>query len=222
MREKKKKIIFLSVGVLIFVVLSIFLTNKKADAKEEDLSFEDVSVKEVKKEEVKKKETFMVDIKGEVLTPGVYEIEDGGRVIDVINKAGGLSENADTSLINLSKKVSDAMVIVVYSKEEAKKLEDENGTQVQEKTTNDALIKNNEKQISEKQTSNSNQSSGPININTASKEQLETLTGIGASKADKIIKYREENGGFKNIEQLQEVSGIGEKLFAKVKDNITI
>ncbi len=163
---------------------------------------------------------YKVDIKGEVLTPGIYSLDSNKRVIDVIDMAGGLTENADTSVINLSKKIKDEMVIIIYSKSEVKEFEKtkEKETQVQEKCIqkdenslkNDACI-----------STDSKTTSGKVSINTGTKEELMTLSGIGESKAQDIIKYREENGSFKTIEDIKNVSGIGDSLFAKIKENIT-
>lgn len=167
-------------------------------------------------------ETYKVDIKGEVINPGIYSLTCEKRVMDVIATAGGLTENADTSVINLSKKITDEMVIIVYSKEQVSdfKKTKEIENQVQEKCQqvdenairNDACIN----------TSTNSIATGKININTASLEELVTLPGIGESKARDIIKYREANGGFKALEELKNISGIGDNILAQIKENITM
>ncbi len=174
--------------------------------------------KETKKE--KKEELISVDIKGEINIPGIYSLKESSRIIDVIDKAGGLTENADTTVINLSKKIKDEMVIIIYSKEqvnnfkETKQLEEQLQSKCispdEESLQNDACIE---------ETYNNN---GKININTASKQELMTLPGIGESKAKDIISYREKNGLFKTIEDIKKVSGIGDTLFAQIKENITV
>ena len=142
-------------------------------------------------------------------------------MIDVINKAGGLTENANTSVINLSKKITDEMVIIIYSNEEVndfkttKKIEE----QVIEKCIqkddnslrNDACIENDK----------NNMLTGKVNINTASLEELMTLEGIGENKAKSIIEYRETKSKFNTIEDIKNVNGIGDNLFAQIKENIT-
>lgn len=164
---------------------------------------------------------YIVDIKGEVNDPGIYKLPATSRVIDAINEAGGLTVNADTSVLNLSKKIIDEMVIIVYSQTEVenfqktKELEtelqkyclqpDENSLQ------NDACIK-----------AEDTSSSTKISINTATLEQLMTLPGIGEAKAQEIINYRNTNGNFTTIEDILNVPGIGESLFAQIKENITI
>jgi competence protein ComEA len=154
-------------------------------------------------------------------------------VIDVIKLAGGLTNNADTSVINLSKKIKDEMVIVIYSHDE---VNDFINTYKKEEllsekcktastVTNDACISKEDRQEvnvsvnNDKVTNNSNKM---ISINYATKEELMTLSGIGEAKALSIIKYREENGLFTNIEDLKNISGIGDKMFDKIKDSITL
>ena len=132
--------------------------------------------------------------------------------------AGGLTENADTSVLNLSKKIEDEMVIIVYSKQEVidfkKTKEIEKQVEEKCKNSNETLINGACIEIEEK-------TSTKVNINTASKEELMTLSGIGESKAEDIIKYREKEQ-FVSIEDIKKVSGIGDSLFAKIKENITI
>ena len=162
-----------------------------------------------------------VDIKGEINAPGIYELNSSSRVIDVIEKAGGLTENANTTVINLSKKITDEMVIIIYSNEEVanfsktKELEkqvQENCIKPSEESLkNDACISKDETQLSAK-----------ISINHATLEELQTLPGIGEEKAKNIISYREENGPFEKIEDITKITGIGESIFAKIKENITL
>ena len=149
-------------------------------------------------------------------------MKENDRVIDVINIAGGLLKEADTSLINLSKIVKDEMVIKVYNKNEIKKL-DNKETIIKyietefncEDKINDACI-NNDVNITETKTENKK-----ISINTATDSELDSLPGIGLSKAKDIINYRNNNGNFKTIEDIKNVSGIGDSLFEKIKDLIT-
>lgn len=164
-----------------------------------------------------------VDVKGKVKKPGVYEVEKSCRVVDVIKKAGGLAKDADTSVTNLSKKVYDEMVIVIYSKTEVKNYES-----IKEvKKQNEQICLNNEMVVdgacinSSSSKDESNVSNSKISINTDNIEELMTLSGIGESKAKQIISYRKSNGNFKNIEEIMKVEGIGESIFEKIKDNIT-
>ena len=161
----------------------------------------------------KQLDDIFVDVKGEVKKEGVYKVTSNMTVNDVIKLAGGLKKNASTKNINLSKKVTDEMVIIVSSKSSLKK-KTENIT-----TRNDALIKNEETALIT--TSNTSDTSKLVNINIASIDELLTLTGIGNSKAEAIIKYREGNK-FNSIEDIKNISGIGDSLFEKIKDYITV
>ncbi|MGJ7921440.1 helix-hairpin-helix domain-containing protein [Neobacillus sp. LXY-4] len=139
---------------------------------------------------------IMIDLKGAVKAPGVYEAHEGERVIDVLERSGGLLETADESKINLAMYVKDEMVIYI--------------PQMGEVTQGMAIM------------ADGNSASDKVNINTAEASELETLPGIGPSKSAAIIEYREKNGPFKSIEDIQSISGIGQKTFEKLKDKITI
>lgn len=195
----------------------IFKSKKKEIKKDPEIVIK-------KKEKTSSSETlFKVDIKGQVNNPGIYSLKEGSRVIDVIEASGGLTENANTTVINLSKKIEDEMVIIIYSNEEVnnfartKEIEKqviENCTKKDENSLqNDACI-NPSNEVS-------NTDNKVININTATQEELMTLTGIGESKAKDIITYRSEKP-FTSIEDIKNVPGIGESLFAKIKENITV
>lgn len=197
----------------------VTVINYKPKKKEETKELL-VSKKEDTKKEPASNETFKVDIKGEIINPGIYSLSSSSRVIDVIEKAGGLTQNANTTVINLSKKIIDEMVIIIYSNEQvqnfAKTKEVEQ--QVQQyciQPDNNAL--KNDACITE-----STNTSSKVSINNATLEQLQTLPGIGASKAQDIINYRTEHGQFQSIEDLKNISGIGDSIFAKIKDYITL
>ena len=189
--------------------------------------------KEIKKDSeivIKKKEKtstseilFKVDIKGQVNNPGIYSLKEGSRVIDVIEASGGLTENANTTVINLSKKIEDEMVIIIYSNEEVNNF---SKTKEIEKQVIENCIKKDETSLQNDACINisneeSNTNNKTININSATQEELMTLPGIGESKAKDIITYRSEKP-FTSIEDIKNVPGIGESLFAKIKENITI
>ena len=164
----------------------------------------------------------MVDIKGEVITPGIYKLKKSSRVIDVIEKAGGLTQNADTTVINLSKKITDEMVIIIYSKQEVKNWiktkQQEDYLQEKCKIPEEGKVENNDC-IEDNKKEDTSQSK--ININTATKEELMTLPGIGDAKAEEIIAYRKSNS-FKTIEELKNVSGIGDTIYEEIKNHITV
>jgi competence protein ComEA len=222
---KRKKIIIISSFILLGGLFFYFSSLKKEE-EEEEKEPELLIVQKEEKEEIK--ENYVVDIKGAIIKPQVYEIEVGKRVIDVINKAGGLTKEADTSVINLSKKVIDEMVIIIYTKKEIedfkKKLKEPTLIEVikyiekndcPDPLINDACLNNSSDDVLK-------ENKGLVSLNEASLGELLTLTGIGEVKALAIIDYREENGPFKSIEELMEVKGIGESIFAKIKDYITI
>lgn len=213
-----KKIFLILLGISIILIGVIFILYKNNQSKNEEVIdiFKEEENTEINEEDPKTNENFkdkvVVDIKGKVVSPGVYEVDSKARVNDVITIAGGLIEGADTSLINLAKIVTDEMTIIIYSKEEVlEKNKEEVCVCECPLITNDACID-----------SSNNIQNKLVNINTATKEELMTITGIGESKADLIIKYREENGNFKTIEDIKNVSGIGESLFEKIKDYITV
>jgi len=134
----------------------------------------------------------IVDIKGEVKSPGVYEVDQTSRVNDVIKLAGGFTEEADESHVNLAQKVQDEMIIIV--------------PELDDLTSESYKISEGEK----------------VKINFATQEEIETLNGIGPAKAQAIIQYRDENGFFQKAEELLEVSGIGEKVLENIRDEIQI
>lgn len=170
-------------------------------------------------------EEIMVDVKGFVNSPGIYKLKKDSRVIDAINTAGGVTAEGDTSVLNLSKKLEDEMVIIVYSytqvanfkevKKEENLIQQECQKGINE-VENDACIEENNEDT-EETTENKK-----VSINTGTLEELMTLEGVGESKAKAIIEYRETNGNFNSIEDLLNVSGIGESLLAKIKENITL
>lgn len=221
-KYRYRKQIIIGIFILILLVggttLTIFMlqSNKKDKSDIVVSTSTNTLKKKPKKENI---ENYKVDIKGEILTPGIYTLKSNSRVIDVIEMSGGLTENADTSVINLSKKITDEMVIIIYSKSEVKDFEK---TKEKEKTVQEKCIKKDENSLkNDACITDSVKTSGKVSINSATKEELMTLTGIGEAKAEDIIKYREENGPFRTIEDIKNVSGIGDSLFAKIKENIT-
>lgn len=214
--------------ILIVITIIKFNTREVYEIKEENQEIVETSLEKEEKEEIK---TIKVDVKGEVNNPGVYELQDGSRVNDAIEISGGLTKKADTTLLNLSKNLEDEMVIIVYNKDKIEQLrKDLTTTQTVIKyiekecvcpdTINDACMKKAET----KETNNTSEptSDNKISINTASLEELQTLPGIGESKAKAIIEYRKTNGGFKEIEEIKNISGIGDATFEKFKDHITL
>lgn len=216
--------------LVIFVLLFLFIANS---SNEEVVLEEQLKEKEVEEpiiqEENKK---IKVDIKGAVNNPGVYEVLENSRVSDAINISGGLTKDADTSTINLSKIIFDEMVIIIYTKDEiAEMLKGDTSIKYIEKECicpkleNDACIEDKIENVPNDNSNSSNNDSSPSNnkvsLNKASLDELMTLDGIGEKKAQAIIDYRNKNG-FKSIEEIMEVDGIGSTTYEKIKDRLTL
>ena len=142
-----------------------------------------------------------VYICGAVAEPGVYQIEEGSRLFELIDLSGGMLESADTTSQNLARVLQDGEKIQILTEEE-----------VNEQSKRGATIS----------TGDIGQQHGLVNINTATVQELTSLTGIGESRALAIIAYREENGLFKSIDGIKKVAGIKEGLFEKIKNKITV
>jgi competence protein ComEA len=185
----------------VMAILIILLVYQFIRSNNQDVTFEQTAASFMNEAEQKaeayleeKPIIMMVDVKGAVKIPGVYVAEEGERVINLIEKAGGFTNTADQEQVNLSQHVEDEMVIHVPNLGE----ESENLQVGFEQSQNDL-----------------------VNINKASESELQTLPGIGPSKALAIIEYRDSNGGFQTIEDLKKISGIGEKTFEKLEPHIS-
>lgn len=224
------KIIFISLFILLLGIVGFISFKMSYQEDNDSLVLEEnndlidnVSIPST--DVLTKSEYISVDIKGYVKKPGVYRFDESldRRVADVIKQAGGLLNNADTSIINLARKIFDEMVIIIFSKSEVQDFE-KISSSINKKidgcnnTINDGCITKNDG-IDDKTSENNEKKL--ININTASKEELMTLTGIGESKAQEIIDYRNKTK-FTKIEDIMNISGIGEKAFEKIKDSITV
>ena len=213
-----KKLLTIITIIIIITIGIIFLYPK-----EEQLEEVIIPPLEVKVEEEIKIEKIHVEIKGEVVTPGVYELLPESRVIDLIKLAGGLTENAVLANINQAKKLKDEMVVVIYNQNDL--VEEIKTEYVYLECTcpevkNDACIKEEVKE-KEEVTEEVKDENKKVSINNATLEELMTLKGIGEKTANKIIEYRSENK-FETIEDIKNVSGIGDSLYEKIKDSITI
>lgn len=232
--------------LLLFVLLSVIIykkhTKHNVSVSNSDIALVSNNIEQETISETKEDSMIRVDIKGAVSKPGVYSLKEGSIVDDVIKLAGGVNKNANTREINLSKKLKDEMVIVIYTnleiqefkenKEESNKKEcicdnDINEVCVKDSYTNSYDYNSSyssyhsESKTSKESIKESEPINYLININTASLDELLTLTGIGESKAKSIIEYRKENK-FEVIEDIMKVSGIGQSLFDKIKENITV
>ncbi|MCR1951848.1 helix-hairpin-helix domain-containing protein [Clostridium sp. DSM 100503] len=160
-------------------------------------------IKEVNGENKSPQSTKMivVEIKGEVVNPDVYEISEGSIIRDLITKAGGLTNDANIEKINRADKLRDNQLIVIPNKNNLSNANVNDNTNINNGSTSE---------------------NGVININTATLEELQKINGVGEVKAKSIIEYREKNGGFKSIDEMKNIEGIGDKTFEKMKDKITI
>lgn len=214
--ENKKEFVVKIGCICIIIIISIFLILFYSQKEEENEVYDffeidntkntmDLDEKEANNiiENQINTEKIKVYITGEVNNPGVKEVEDGARIEDIIILAGGITELANISKVNLAYKLEDGQKIYIPNINEKVEeyITDENGEGIVE---------------------NSNKSLGKININTSDIENLCELPGVGESLASRIIQYREENGKFKSIEDLKNVSGIGEKKFESLREYIVV
>ncbi len=206
---KNGLVVVLIIAVMIIASLWVKLTSKDYDIVSDNI-IADIRSKENEEEsenynnnnEDKKNTKIIVDVEGAVNNPGVYEFDEGDRVEDAIKRAGGLKENACTKSINRARKMLDGEKIYIYAE----------GEEISDVENNDDSIYN---------SMVGPESIKKVNINTASREILMTLNGIGEVYADRIIEYRSKNK-FESVEDIKEIEGIGDKTFEKIKDYITV
>ena len=168
---------------------------------------------DVEEENNKNEEKIIVHITGEVQFWGVIELEKGSRIIDAVNKAGGFTDNADTEKVNLAYELTDGVKVYIPSKNVDKESNITTQKYIITESGDNEIVEENE--VNQREIS-------LVNINEATQTELETLPGIGPSTALKIISYRKENGKFLNIEDIKNVSGIGENKFENIKDLISL
>lgn len=207
--SKKQVSVLVGSGLLICLLITgMFVWNTSEDEEVmtnaqllQQASPKEENAQEQVQEEVVKK----VDVKGAILKPGVYLAEKDERILDMIEKAGGFTAKADQNAVNLAQRVEDQMLIYVPTKGENPSaiISPTNGAP---SSVGTAATNGEEK----------------VNLNSATEDALQTIQGIGPAKAKAIIQYRTEKGRFSSIEELKEVSGIGDKTFEKMKDQITI
>lgn len=203
--KKIKIVIIISIVMIIFMfIFNIFHKNEKyaighntenfeSKIQDESVFEEDGSANDIKVED-SSQETILVDIIGEVNNPAMVEVESKDRLKIAIEKAGGLTEKANRDSINLAQKLTDGAQYVIPKKGEELKINYSENQKLE----------------------------GKVNINTADKDELKTLSGIGDVLAQRIIDYRNENNGFKSIDDINNVKGIGEKKFQEIKTEICI
>ncbi|MGO5065989.1 ComEA family DNA-binding protein [Clostridium sporogenes] len=201
MKDKKKIIgsIIIVFILAIFTVIGYALSKpEKANINEEEIFVE--NIKSTEKENKKSEKEITVYINGEVKNPGVYKLKDNSRVEELIKISGGYTSNADTYKLNLAKKLKDEDYIYIE-----KKGQNNGGTNNNAAPTNSAIDSN-----------------GKVDLNSASKEELKTIPGIGDVTAQKIIDHREKQGTFKNFEDLKAIGRIGDKTIERIKEKAEI
>ena len=202
-----KKVLSIIGGVLAVIVIILVGRGMMASSmKEKVMVTNAVNTTRVEETTTIMPQNCYVDIKGEVLRPGVYEFSCESRMQDLIKKAGGFTEEADETKINLAQKITDQMQIVVpnlHSKQEG------------------GVTEGNSEKGNLSNTTPSNLKQGTVNINTATLEELQTIKGIGKKKAEAILQYRKEHGAFRTKEDLLQVKGIGKKALEAIESQVT-
>ncbi len=203
---KEYKIIVICTGLGLLVGGFFLLKpDSQTPIKETNLQAEvaavskDSSTEKEEKEEPVEQDLITVDVKGAVKSPGIYDLPVGSRVNDAVQKAGGLTEQADSKSLNLAQKVSDEALVYVPAK----------GEEVASEKTGSG-------------TASSTSKEKKVNINKASLEELKQVKGLGGKRAQDIIDHRETNGKFKSVDELKKVSGIGAKTIEKLKEYVTV
>ena len=202
-----KKILSIIGGVLaVIVIIFVGRGMMASPTKEKVMVTNAVNTTRVEETTTMIPQNCYVDIKGEVLRPGVYEFSCESRIQEVIKKAGGFTEEADETKINLAQKITDQMQMIVpnvHSKQEG------------------GVTEGNSEKGNSSNTTLSNLKQGTVNINTATLEELQTIKGIGKKKAEAILQYRKEHGAFRTKEELLQVKGIGKKALEAIESQVT-
>ena len=201
----KQKIIKIAIAIVVSILAMIYyFSNKQETTTYDNVLSSDVIVENKTEEKtIEEKSVIKVYVTGEVMAPGVIELEEGARIQDAIEGAGGIKAEANLKDINLAYEVADGEKIYIP-----------NGSEIVEEVSEQAS--------SGSSSNSSSNSNGKININKATATELTSVPGIGESTAQKIIAYREENGKFKTIEDIKNVSGIGDSKYNSMKDSISV
>lgn len=202
--KNKKQLVIVSIFIFLILMITII---KKFDSKEKE-TLDTIGIKssnmEIEQEEEETK--IVIHITGEVKKEGIIKIDEGGRISDAIEEAGGLTNEADIDRVNLAYELEDGQKIYIPNKK------DKNVNEYITDGVDEIVLKDDEFDTN----------TSYININKATAEELQTLSGIGESLAKSIVEYREENGKFKNKEDLKNVAGIGDSKYEKIKDDIRV
>ncbi len=216
-QNKKSKKYLCAVCVFIFVLFEPVLLCGCASARDEvtlELGVQEstvdekmTQVSEIDAEIESVPQQVYIYLCGAVALPGVYSLREGSRLYEAVELAGGLTGDADENCLNMARQIVDGEQVRILTLDEAAALREMGAYQYPAEAN---------------ASSESSQRSGLVNINTATAEELTSVSGIGASRAQAIIDYREQNGRFGSIEDIKNVDGIKDGLFSKIKDKITI
>ena len=210
LNSRQKKILIISLIIIIFGIMYYFYKNnniKKSEINEEILISND-NTNNIKGTTSEDEEKIIVHVTGAVKTPGIVKLTEGSRIEDAINKAGGLTEDADITRVNLAYILDDGTKIKIPSSFDIENTQDE----VLSNESGEKIIEENEK-ITQRSF---------LNINKATEQDLQQLPGIGQSLASKIISYRNENGKFSTVEDIKNVNGIGDSKYEDIRDYICV
>lgn len=208
---KKQKIVVIAIAGIVVIGIMYFIYNKNQVKEDINIENEILVNNVITNENNTNDDIVIIHITGSVKNPGIVKLKEGSRIEDAIESAGGLTENADITKVNLAYVVEDGTKIKIPSASE----EDIGDEDIIDSKSGDNII-------IEENTVSSNNSTQTININKATEKEFETLPGIGPSLASKIIEYRNQNGKFESIEDIKNVNGIGDNKYEKIKDLITV
>lgn len=208
---KKQKIIVIAIAGIVVIGIMYFIYNKNQVKEDINIENEILVNNVITNENNTNDDIVIIHITGSVKNPGIVKLKEGSRIEDAIESAGGLTENADITKVNLAYVVEDGTKIKIPSASE----EDIGDEDIIDSKSGDNII-------IEENAVPSNNSPQTININKATEKEFETLPGIGPSLASKIIEYRNQNGKFESIEDIKNVNGIGDNKYEKIKDLITV
>ncbi|ADQ15115.1 helix-hairpin-helix domain-containing protein [Halanaerobium hydrogeniformans] len=210
MFEKLNKKYFVLVILVFFSLFSYFFNSQENYNMDFNQNTEKVIEIDQNLNVVENNFTIIVHLTGEVNNPGVYQLEDGARLVDLLKIAGGLTDKADLELINLAVSLVDGQKIIIPNKN------------ARERGINNHAVEQNLTEPDNLEFFSENNNNSLININRADANELVNLSGIGEAKARAIISYREENGHFQTKEDLINISGIGEKTLDNIRDEISL
>lgn len=220
--SKKQKIILIVVVIIIIIILLLYFVKQNNESTYLDLGIDEEIMKKDDEqknsiEDSEEKNKIIIHVSGSVKKEGIVKIDEGSRIVDAIEAAQGLLDEADMSKINLAYMLEDGQKIYIPSIQDTEKKDNAEEIEYITEDCGNNIIISGEIEESKKERSNI-----MININNATQTELEQLPGVGPSTALNIIEYREANGKFESIEDIKNVRGIGEAKFESIKSNICI